>query len=256
MKQQFSPKDIANITGISTRTLRYYHEIGLLIPNQVYEQGYRSYNMENLTKLQHILFLRALELTLEEIKQYFESTITEKNEILSTRYEIVLDKRNQFNRILEKLEEHFENHQYEALEIKDFNGFDLTGQYEREAYSKYKDSNYYQAFEQNNARKTKNQQQSDYDKIAQQLEAFFNKMNQLQNEGVTPNQAVDNIEELKCILSIQVPNCDNQFIEYMAHTYEQDERFIKNINKNRNDDFHHYLIRTMRIFVNKEDNLS
>ncbi|MDN5602595.1 MerR family DNA-binding transcriptional regulator [Staphylococcus equorum] len=39
MKQQFSPKDIANITGISTRTLRYYHEIGLLIPNQVYEQG-------------------------------------------------------------------------------------------------------------------------------------------------------------------------------------------------------------------------
>ncbi|MGJ5711530.1 MerR family transcriptional regulator, partial [Staphylococcus equorum] len=108
-----------------------------------------------LTKLQHILFLRALELTLEEIKQYFESTITEKNEILSTRYEIVLDKRNQFNRILEKLEEHFENHRYEALEIKDFNGFDLTGQYKREAYSKYKDSNYYQAFEQNNARKTK-----------------------------------------------------------------------------------------------------
>lgn len=167
MKQQISPKDIANITGISTRTLRYYHEIGLLIPNQVYEQGYRSYNMENLTKLQHILFLRALELTLEEIKQYFESTISEKNEILSTRYEIVLDKRNQFNRILEKLEEHFENHQYEALEIKDFNGFDLTGQYEREAYSKYKGSNYYQAVEQNNARKTKNQQQSDYDKITQ-----------------------------------------------------------------------------------------
>ncbi|MDN6159705.1 MAG: MerR family DNA-binding transcriptional regulator, partial [Staphylococcus equorum] len=41
MKQQFSPKDIAHITGVSTRTLHYYHEIGLLIPNQVYEQGYR-----------------------------------------------------------------------------------------------------------------------------------------------------------------------------------------------------------------------
>lgn len=40
----------------------------------------------------------------------------------------------------------------------------------------------------------------------------------------------------------------------MALTYEQDERFIKNINKNSNDDFHHYLIQTMRIFVNKEDN--
>ncbi|MFQ3904819.1 TipAS antibiotic-recognition domain-containing protein [Staphylococcus sp. Mo2-7] len=64
----------------------------------------------------------------------------------------------------------------------------------------------------------------------------------------------DNIEAFKRILSMQVTNCDNQFIEYMALTYEQDERFIKNINKNRNDDFHHYLIQTMRIFVNKEDN--
>ncbi|MDG0842857.1 TipAS antibiotic-recognition domain-containing protein [Staphylococcus equorum] len=137
-----------------------------------------------------------------------------------------------------------------------FSGFDLTGQYEREAYSKYKDSNYYKAFEQSNAQKSKHQQQSDNDKIKTQLEAFFNKMNQLQNEGITPNQAVDNIEEFNCILSIQIPNCDNQFIEYMAHTYEQDERFIKNINKNRNTDFHHYLIQTMRIFVNKEENLT
>ncbi|MGP5091258.1 MerR family transcriptional regulator [Staphylococcus equorum] len=254
MKQQFSPKDIAHITGVSTRTLHYYHEIGLLIPNQVYEQGYRSYNMENLTKLQHILFLRALELTLEEIKQYFEGTINEKNKILSIRYEIVLDKRNQFNRILEKLDEHFKNHSHEALDIEDFSGFDLTSQYEREAYNKYKDFNYYKAFEQSNARKHKHQQQSDNDKIKTQLEGFFDKMNQLQNEGITPDQAADNIEAFKHILSMQVPNCDNQFIEYMALTYEQDERFIKNINKNRNDDFHHYLIQTIRIFVNKEDN--
>ncbi|WP_253721384.1 hypothetical protein [Staphylococcus sp. NAM3COL9] len=49
----------------------------------------------------------------------------------------------------------------------------------------------------------------------------------MQNGGITPNQAVDNIEEFKRILSIQVTNCDNPFIEYMAHTYEQDEQFIK-----------------------------
>lgn len=57
----------------------------MLITNQIYEQGYISYNMENLTKLQHILFLRVLELTLEEIKQYFECTVDEKNKILGCK---------------------------------------------------------------------------------------------------------------------------------------------------------------------------
>ncbi|MFQ3853248.1 MerR family DNA-binding transcriptional regulator [Staphylococcus sp. 2S1] len=71
MKQQFSPKDIAHITGVSTRTLHYYHEIGLLIPNQVYEQGYRSYNMENLTKLQAYFIFKSARINIRRNKTIF-----------------------------------------------------------------------------------------------------------------------------------------------------------------------------------------
>lgn len=56
-------------------------------------------------------------------------------------------------------------------------------------------------------------------------------MNQLYQEKVTAHEASPKIEKLKMILQSQVPNCDHQFLSYMAQTYVEDERFAKNINK-------------------------
>ena len=39
----------AKFTGISTRTLQYYDEIGLLKPSGLTESGYRLYDDEPLT---------------------------------------------------------------------------------------------------------------------------------------------------------------------------------------------------------------
>ena len=35
MKERFSPKMLSDITGVSIRTLHYYHEKGLLVPQQM-----------------------------------------------------------------------------------------------------------------------------------------------------------------------------------------------------------------------------
>ncbi len=51
---------VAELTGISTRTLQYYDEIGLLKPSELTESGYRLYDDEALQKLQQILFFKEL----------------------------------------------------------------------------------------------------------------------------------------------------------------------------------------------------
>ena len=51
-------KEIAEITGISARTLHYYDEIGLLKPTAKSEAGYRLYDDKALETLQQILFFR------------------------------------------------------------------------------------------------------------------------------------------------------------------------------------------------------
>lgn len=51
-------KDVAELVGVSIRTLHHYDQIGLLIPKEVTDSGYRLYSEENLETLQQILFLR------------------------------------------------------------------------------------------------------------------------------------------------------------------------------------------------------
>lgn len=51
---------VAKLAGISTRTLQYYDEIGLLTPSQRTDAGYRFYDDDSLQKLQQILFFKEL----------------------------------------------------------------------------------------------------------------------------------------------------------------------------------------------------
>ena len=82
----FTPSEVSKVTTVSTRTLRYYHEIGLLVPSYVDDNGYRYYHSQDIAKLQTILFLRQLNLSLEDIQLYFQQSITNKNAILEDNY--------------------------------------------------------------------------------------------------------------------------------------------------------------------------
>jgi DNA-binding transcriptional MerR regulator len=59
--------EVARISGVSSRTLRHYDEIGLLPPAGVRPNGYRYYEQDELLRLQQILVMRELDLGLGEI---------------------------------------------------------------------------------------------------------------------------------------------------------------------------------------------
>jgi DNA-binding transcriptional MerR regulator len=65
---RFTVKQLANLAGVSARTLHYYDEIGLLKPDRNPENGYRIYARPALLRLQQILFLRELGFSLEAIQ--------------------------------------------------------------------------------------------------------------------------------------------------------------------------------------------
>ena len=60
---------LAELAGVTARTLRYYDAIGLLEPDSVNKSGYRLYGQASLARLQQILFYRELEFPLDEIKR-------------------------------------------------------------------------------------------------------------------------------------------------------------------------------------------
>jgi DNA-binding transcriptional MerR regulator len=62
--------EVSAMTGLTKRSLRYYEEVNLLVPEERSEGGYRLYSDADVAKLRHIVALRdALGYTLDEIKE-------------------------------------------------------------------------------------------------------------------------------------------------------------------------------------------
>lgn len=69
---QYDINKLSRLAGVSSRTLRYYDEIGLLVPSGKTEGGYRLYTSQQVDALQQIMFYRSLGVELKEIKRIME----------------------------------------------------------------------------------------------------------------------------------------------------------------------------------------
>ena len=65
----YSIKQVADLAGVTVRTLQYYDKTGLLHPAKRSDKGYRLYGRTELLKLQQILLYKELEIPLKDINQ-------------------------------------------------------------------------------------------------------------------------------------------------------------------------------------------
>jgi DNA-binding transcriptional MerR regulator len=65
---KYTIKQMADLAGVTTRTLRYYDEVELLTPVEIGENGYRYYDNGNLLQLQQIMFYRELDVPVKDIQ--------------------------------------------------------------------------------------------------------------------------------------------------------------------------------------------
>ena len=69
--------DLSNRYGISTRTLRYYEEVGLIKSQRTADYAYRMYDDANIKRLEQILVLRKLNIGIKAIQRIFSATGSE-----------------------------------------------------------------------------------------------------------------------------------------------------------------------------------
>lgn len=95
---------VAELTGISTRTLQYYDEIGLLKPSELTSSGYRLYNDEVLQKLQQILFFKELDFKLKEINEILQEPDFDKVEAFKRQKKLLCLKRDRIDNLIKLLD--------------------------------------------------------------------------------------------------------------------------------------------------------
>jgi DNA-binding transcriptional MerR regulator len=101
---EYTINKLARLAGISTRTLRYYDEIGLLKPERVNSSGYRIYGKEQVERLQQIMFYRELGVELGKIRGILSAPGFEKQKALKGHLEVLKARRAQLDALIENVE--------------------------------------------------------------------------------------------------------------------------------------------------------
>ncbi|MDP4084759.1 MAG: MerR family transcriptional regulator [Bacillota bacterium] len=101
---EYTVQKLAQMAGISTRTLRYYDEIGILKPARINSSGYRIYGGKEVNLLQQILFYRELGMNLDSIKEIVTSPTFDGAKALREHRESLLEKRRQLDLLISNVD--------------------------------------------------------------------------------------------------------------------------------------------------------
>jgi DNA-binding transcriptional MerR regulator len=180
---EYTVQKLSNIAGISTRTLRYYDEIGILKPARINSSGYRIYGQPEVDRLQQIMFYRELGVNLDTIKEIMTSKTYDVTAALKEHLIKLLTQRQQLDLLIANVEKTME-YQKGKIKMNDkekFEGFkkrlveENEQKYGKEIREKYGDDQ----VNQSNAKllNMTQEQYAEFEKLSQEvldtLEAAF-----------------------------------------------------------------------------------
>ncbi len=95
---------LAARVGITVRTLHHWDEIGLLVPSHRTDAGHRGYGTEDIVRLQHIMSLRGLGLSLEEIGRVLDDPRASIVDAVERQLERIDSSLRELSRLRDRLE--------------------------------------------------------------------------------------------------------------------------------------------------------
>jgi DNA-binding transcriptional MerR regulator len=217
------------MAGISTRTLRYYDEIGMLKPARINSSGYRIYGEQEVNLLQQILFYKELGIKLETINQIVTSPTFDEAKALADHRSQLLDKRDQLDLLIANVEktisskggeiEMTNNEKFEGFKQKMIDQNEET--YGKEIREKYGD----ETVNKSNA-KVKNMTQSQHDEVKRLSEEVQTTLAEAFKTGDPSSDLAQRAADLhKQWLMYFWSEYSKEAHENLAQMYVDDERF-------------------------------
>ena len=217
-------KEVAELVGISVRTLHHYDEIGLLKPDDTTDAGYRICTEDNLDTLQQILFFKELGFPLKEIKEIMGSEGYDREKALQSHRQMLLEKRRKIDQMLATIEKTIAHSKGEITMTnkEKFEGFDFSkNPYEQEARERWGNEKVDEA-NVNMAGMPKEKQQ--------QFNGVFRKLANIRHLSPTSQEAQLVIKEWYDMLNT-ISKYSLDAFKGLGQMYIIDERFTKNIDQ-------------------------
>lgn len=244
----YKVKEVSEITGVSIRMLHHYDKIGLLRPTAISNAGYRLYDDKDLELIQQILIYRELDFSLKEIKDILNNNNLDLKKLLKLQKQLIIDKRDKLNKIVETIENTIKNMEGEIIMEKKgmFEGFDIEKHnklYEDEVEKKYGESDAYKE----SKKKTSKYSKEDWNNIMEEIDELYKSLAELKNRDVSDERVQELVHSWRMLITKNFYNCSIEIFSGLADMYIYDERFTKNIDK-YGEGFTNFLSEAMKYY--------
>jgi len=228
---EYTVQKLGQLAGVSTRTLRYYDEIGILKPARINSSGYRIYGEAEVDRLQQILFYRELGVSLERIKDIVTDPAFDGAAALKDHRQQLLDKRKQLDLLIENVEKTIalSEGRMTMTDKEKFEGFkqnmidENEKKYGKEIREKYGDDTVNKSNE-----KLKNMTQEQHDEATRLANEVTATLAEALKTGDPAGELAQKAAELhKQWLSYYWPQYSKEAHAGLAQMYVDDERFTE-----------------------------
>ena len=226
---EYTVQKLGQMAGVSTRTLRYYDEIGILKPARINSSGYRIYGQAEVDRLQQILFYRELGVSLDSIKDIVKAPSFDGTKALREHREKLLEKRAQLDLLIANVEKTIASTEgrIKMSDREKFEGFkqklieDNEKKYGKEIRKKYGEETVAKS---NN--KLKNMTQEEYDAVTKLAEEQLSTLAAAFKAGDPAGELAQKAADLhKKWLTFYWDDYSKEAHAGLAQMYVDDERF-------------------------------
>jgi DNA-binding transcriptional MerR regulator len=103
-KKLFQPREFAELTGVTVRTLHHYDRLGLLKPTRYTRAGFRLYSGDDFARLEQIVALKCIGFSLNEIKNILKRGATDLATTLRQQRQAIDEKRERLELAVKAIE--------------------------------------------------------------------------------------------------------------------------------------------------------
>jgi DNA-binding transcriptional MerR regulator len=220
---------VADLTGVSVRTLHHYDHIGLVVPSVRTSAGYRGYTDADIERLHVVLVYRSVGMPLEEIRTLLDEPGSDVLAHLERQHKLLLERADHLQHTIRAVEElmdaHREGMQLTAEEqVEVFGTTAFGGEYAEEARERWGGTEAWRQSQQRSAQLTK----QDWIEIKNENDALLDALAQAKRDGVAPgSQRANDLADRHRASIERFYDCGDELHVCIAEMYIADDRFTR-----------------------------